>query len=185
MHENAPSSKSCDPQLLLPEDDWGLDRLGEFAREQAGLIDDAECSRTVIYWRLGLALSLARRHFSRGQWGKYLGEFGIEKTRASKACAIFRTFEQEDSVKPLSVQQAYQQRQRKKSKSSSKKRSGNLPQPSFLAWLREVCSKADFFLDEVSCANAEEAKTLLPAIDVTIDELQKLRDRLQHGIAAK
>jgi hypothetical protein len=180
--------KSCDPQLLdeaplndsAPQQDWGLDQLSNYARAQNAAITRCEHSLTARYWHLGLALNLARRHFSRGQWGKFLQELGVDKTRASKACAIHRTFKQQESVEGLSVQEAYQRRERKPRKSSTKKRRKRKTNGSIIRWLLDVCKKADFFLDEAAATNSNEAESLLSAIDAAIEELTVLRNHVQR-----
>lgn len=48
------------------------------AQDQAIVASDR--SLMVCYWRLGLALNLARRHFGQRQWGLFLEELGINKT---------------------------------------------------------------------------------------------------------
>ena len=71
-------SKSCDPQLLNsdPQENWGVDELGLYVRDQHQAIEAGEHVLTKHYWRLGWALNLARRHFSHGQWQRYLGDLG-------------------------------------------------------------------------------------------------------------
>ena len=175
------SEKSCDVQLIdsIPQKDWEIDQLGSFARDQDQAIRRGEASLTKSYWRLGLSLNLTRRNFSRGQWGKYLEELGIDKTRASKACAIHRTLKSEARIGELTVREAYRHRQRKPRKLSSKrhrkKNSDGIAQ-----WLMEVCRRADFYLDEASCADSDKAASLLPAVESAIGELTGLRDRLQQ-----
>ena len=108
--------KSCEPQLLddeQPSHSWGLDKLAEFAQEQHRIIVDGEKEQVPAYWRLGQALSLARKQFARGQWGKYLDELEIHKTRASKARAIFRSFQSPKDVAGKSVEEAYGCRDRR------------------------------------------------------------------------
>ena len=113
--------KSCAPPLFdrvavddaTPEEGCGPDLLGDYARAQDAAITRCEQFVTAHYWHLGLVLNLARRHFSRGQWGKSLQELGVDKTRAFWACAIHRTFKQQVPVEGLSVQQAYQRRDRR------------------------------------------------------------------------
>ncbi|MEK6234594.1 MAG: hypothetical protein N2C14_07765, partial [Planctomycetales bacterium] len=85
MNIQMPRGKSCDPQLLheQPNEAWGVERLGEFAQARHREIEADEQSLAQAYWRLGLALNLARRQFSHGQWAKFLDELRIEKTRAS------------------------------------------------------------------------------------------------------
>ena len=187
MIDQATQPKSCDPQLLnaappkpsVPHEDWPLDQLSQYARAQNSAITQSERSVTAHYWQLGLALNLARRHFSHGQWGKFLEEIGVDKTRASKACAIHRTFQQQELVEDLSVQEAYQRRERKPRKSSTKTRRKKSTCGGFSQWLRDVCKHADFFLDEAACTEPNDAASLLPAVNAAIEELTSLRDQLQ------
>jgi len=110
----SPISKSCDPQLLnkLPEESWDLETLAQYSRAQGDRINQAEQTLSLLYWRLGAALTYARRHFDHGQWSRYLEQLGIDRTRASKARAIFRTFRSEQFVAGLSVDEAYSKRKR-------------------------------------------------------------------------
>ncbi|MCY2995962.1 MAG: hypothetical protein NTY19_50145 [Planctomycetota bacterium] len=173
--------RSCDPQLLeaTPQEDWGVEDLGQYAQGQHQAIQKGEQSLAVHYWHLGLALDLARRHFARHQWGMFLEELGIDKTRASKARALHRTFPTEQAVEGLSVQDAYARRERKPHGPSSEKRRQKQKQQGLFDWLLDVCKKADLFLDEAGFADPSESSTLLPAVDAAIDELTKLRARLQ------
>ena len=112
------SKKSCGPQLdeenSEPNSDWPLSDLTDFARNENQAIQQNGELLAGSYWRLGHALTLARRHFARGQWGKYLEELGIDKTRSSKAMAIYRTFPCIDKLRGHSVESAYNERVRKK-----------------------------------------------------------------------
>ena len=183
--------KSCESQLLdeQPNEAWDVERLGEFARARHQEIDADEQSLARAYWQLGLALNLARRQFSHGQWAKFLDELGIDKTRASKARAIQRTFDTENSVDGLSVQEAYRKRKRKSRKSGPKKtrrKSTNKHERvSITEWLRDVCQQADMFLDEVASTDTDDAANVLPAIDAAVEELNRLRSQVQQRIGAQ
>jgi len=56
------------------------------------MIVDGEKQLAPTYWRLGQALSLARKQFHYCQWDKYLKSLEFERTRAARARAIFNTF---------------------------------------------------------------------------------------------
>jgi hypothetical protein len=87
--------KSFDSQLLPdgePNSEWGLDQLGVYAQLQYRQIMDGEKTLTTAYWRLGHSLVLAKHIFRHGHWGQHLRDLRIDKTRASKATAIYRTF---------------------------------------------------------------------------------------------
>ena len=54
--------------------------LGAYAREKHDTIAKAEKQLAAQYWRLGLALSIAREKFKHGKWGQHLQSLGIDKT---------------------------------------------------------------------------------------------------------
>lgn len=113
IENNLPSDATLRSQLNddeLPSNDWGLDRLGEFAQRLNITMVTNEKMLAADYWRLGSALVKARRQLCRGHWLPFLKSLGIEKTRSSKACAIFRTFSAVAEVQELTVEQAYQAR---------------------------------------------------------------------------
>lgn len=183
--------KSCESQLLdeQPNKAWDVERLGEFARARHQEIDADEQSLARTYWQLGLSLNLARRQFSHGQWAKFLDELGIDKTRASKARAIHRSFDTENSVEGLSVQEAYRKRKRKSRKSGPKKKrrksTNKHERVSIAEWLHDVCQQVDIFLDEVASADSDDAANALPAIDAAVEELNRLRSQVQQRIGSR
>ena len=71
------TEKSCDSQLSseehYPNSNWPLSELTRYAKTEYASIGQEEESLAATYWRLGHALTLAKRHFNRGQWGKPLG----------------------------------------------------------------------------------------------------------------
>jgi len=183
--------KRCESQLFdeQPNEAWDIERLGAFARARHQEIDADEQSLARAYWRLGMALNLARSQFSHGQWSKFLDELGIDKTRASKARAIQRSFDTENSVDGLSVQEAYRKRKRKGRKSGPKKKrrksTNKHERVNIAEWLRDVCQQVDMFLDEVASADTEDAANVLPAIDAAVEELNRLRSQVQQRISAQ
>ena len=118
------TEKSCDSQLsseeLCPNSEWPLSELTDYAKTEHASIQQEEESLATSYWRLGYALTLAKRHFGRGQWGKYLAEQGIDKTRSSRAMAIYRTFPGMEGLAGKSVDAAYKERKRKKKSNRGK-----------------------------------------------------------------
>jgi hypothetical protein len=101
--------KSCDSQLLPegdPTSEWGLDHLGVYAQLQYRQIMDGEKSLTATYRRLGCALVHTKKIFKHGCWGQHLKLLGIDRTRDSKAMAIYRTFPKEEHVVGLRVDEA-------------------------------------------------------------------------------
>lgn len=184
MVENEIDAKSCDPQLFMdgePDRKWGLDDLGGYAQSQHQAIVDREQTLATHYWRLGLALNLARRQLSRRQWGKFLQERNIDKTRASKARAIHRTFPTENEVEELSVQEAYRRRERKvkqqtADESAVEKSVIEDPKDDLLEFLHNVHSRADFFMDDAAFAEPSDTDMLLAVLSEAITGLEKLRD---------
>jgi hypothetical protein len=105
--------KSCGPQLLTaesPSHDWDVDRLGAYAQQQYQAIVEGERTLAPSYWRLGQALTLARKNFDYGQWGRYLATLGIDKTRSSKACTIYKNFASIAELENTSVEEAWKAR---------------------------------------------------------------------------
>lgn len=174
--------KSCDPQRFAdePQANWGVEDLGRYARARHDEIAAGEQSLAAAYWRLGAALNLARRQFGRGQWGKFLAEFGIEKTRASKARAIHQAFGSKRAVERLSVQEAYSRRERRSRKTTRAKRGErNTHQPSLTDFLLDICQMADTFLDDAGGVGPHDAAAVLPIVEAAVEELTKLQHRLR------
>ena len=177
--------KSCVPQHLQqpPDPAWGVEDLGHYARAQEQAIAQGEHSLTTCYWRLGFALNLARKHLAHRQWGRYLGELGIEKTRASKARAIHGTFTAEEEVAELTVQEAYRRRQQKPRVATAERRPSPPPEFDLVGFLLGVCKQADGCADQVEFIEHEQAKQILTTLDETIAELDKLRQLLRVRVS--
>ena len=169
--------KSCDPQHLLtpPDPAWGVDELASYARTQNQAIVAGEQSLTACYWRLGLALNLARKQFAHRQWGRYLEDVGIEKTRASKARAIHGTFDKEADVAELTVHEAYRRRSQKPRVTPAEKRSSTPSPVDPVEFLLGVCRQADCCAEQVEFVEPEQARRILTVLDDTIAELDRLR----------
>lgn len=116
MKTDSTVAESCETQVLsdgAPSEAWALPQLTQFATQQYQAIVAAEKPLAVLYFRLGKALAMARQKYKHGSWGKFLVSLGIDKTRASKAVAIYRTCNGEENVASLTVEKAYAQRERK------------------------------------------------------------------------
>ena len=179
-------SKSCDPQLLLdpPDPGWGVEDLAHYARAQEQAIVAGDRSLTACYWRLGRALELARKQFAHRQWGRFLEELGIDKSRASKARAIHGTFETESAVAELTVQEAYRRRPRKPRVVAVAKQVSVPTANNLTAFLLDVCKQSDFCAGDVGDAAPEQAAEIVLTIDDAITELQKLRAIFQRRLGA-
>lgn len=175
-------AESCDPQLLddeRPSRNWGLDKLGEFAQRQQRRIVDGEQALTLVYWLLGQALDFARKQLTQGQWGAYLAELGIDKTRASKARAIFRTFPSLQNVEGKSVEEAYEHRERRHEQTPrAAKRKPKSKGKALKAFLGSVPKEAEAMLCQAATMQPSEVHKLITAIDAAIENLQRLRETL-------
>ena len=142
--------ESSGPGLFPPGDptaNWNVDDLGEYARFQHEGIVDGEKTLAPLYWSLGLSLRLAKRHFNYGQWSQYLAKWGISKARAARANAIYRTFADQGDVMGLSVEEAYDRRQRtQRSRIEETENETNrvtAPSDPLQDWLQDAASIAD------------------------------------------
>lgn len=179
--------KSFEPQLLPagpPTAEWGVEQLGVYAQLQHRIIVDGETSLAAVYWRLGHALGLARKDFSRGQWQGYLKKLGIDKTRASKARAIYRTFKEEEQVRGLSVDEAYGRRKRKLAKAKRRKSVRKATREQEVGELRTffgyVSKRADALLDVAGFADPDDAQGLISAVRAAITRLEYLLHHLER-----
>ena len=94
--------------LDVPE----LERL---AADTNRKINAAGVLLTGLYWDLGMfLLDLKERYGRHGTWEKRLAKMGIDRTRATKATAIKRTFRCRKDCEQMSVDDAYAMRKRKK-----------------------------------------------------------------------
>jgi hypothetical protein len=162
----------------LPAYDWDLNRLGEFARREHQAILTGEKTLAPAYWRLGSALTMARRQLGRGRWLPFLETLGIEKTRSSKACAIFRTFESIERLTGFTVAEAYAARPRSSIEQVSRvenQAGSDTPVGDALATFQEQADR----LTAIACAATHgELQSLLGTVRRTIDRLQHLEREL-------
>jgi hypothetical protein len=189
MWNEADEARSCGPQLLpegQPNNEWGLDQLSVYAQLQYRQIIDGETGLARCYWRLGHVLILAKNAFGHGQWTRYLHELRIDKTRATRARAIRRTFADEEQVAQLTVEDAYAQRERKRSaKAGSEEPSEEkTPVPKDVQGLRRsvsrIAKQAGTVIHDAAFAEREEAVILIPAVRKAIRELQQLLQFLEQ-----
>jgi hypothetical protein len=188
-HEN-PVEKSCGSQLLPvgdPTSEWGIDHLGVYAQLQYRLILDGEKSLTAVYWRLGRALAFAKQIFKHGCWGQYLKDLGIDKTRASKATAIHKTFGKEEDVARLRVDEAYARRERKKVKKQTDSDGENAAAKKDAKTLRRsignIARQTGAAIHNAAYAGPQEAVILIPAVRKAIRELVELLRFLEEQAA--
>ena len=188
--KNGDDEKSCGPQHLVsgePSSEWAVDELGRYAQMQHQQIADGEKLLTASYWRLGHALELAKMSFNHGQWTKYLDELKIDPTRASKARAIYRTFGEEEEVAGLTVEEAYDQRERQQAKKPEENDEGDDHPQADVKRLRRfvttVSKGAEEVIHDATFAEPEDAEVLIPAIRKAIGQLQDFLGRLEEQAA--
>lgn len=192
MSADLDDSRSCGPQLLPagePNSEWGLEQLGVYAQLQHRQIVDGETHLTRSYWRLGHALVLAKRDFGHGQWERYLKDLAIDKTRASKARAIYRAFANEADAAGLAVEEAYARRRRKPPTQSKnpavdavdRRKDGQALRRS----IRRIADRTGAAVHDAAFAEAEEAVVLIPAVRKAITELQELLRFLEQQAASQ
>jgi hypothetical protein len=179
--------KSFDPKLIPegdPTSEWGIEQLGAYAQLQHRQILDGEKSLSPCYWRLGQALELAFKNLPRGHRGKYLGQLGISKARASKARAIARTFERAEEVREFSVEEAYSRRQRKQHKGPQEHTSPDSARSKDVAALRKfvgfVSKHAEALIDVAGFAEPADAEKLLPSFHEAVQQMVYLVRHLER-----
>jgi len=183
----ADGDKSCGPQPLPdgePTNEWGLSALNTYAQIQYRQIIDGEKLLAPAYWRLGHALVLTKKAFKHGKWSQHLKDLGIDKTRASKARAIHRTFDNEKDVTGLTVEEAYAQRQRKQAVAPEGQDDDsallNEDGKRLRRSIATISTRTDKTLDDAAFAEPREAVILIPAVRKAIQRLQNLLDYLEE-----
>jgi len=188
--------KSCDSQLSseeqCPNSEWSLDELANYAKTEHTTIQQAEESLAATYWRLGHALILAKRHFGRGQWGKYLAELGIEKTRSSRAMAIYRTFPDMAGLEGKSVDAAYKERERKKKSTGEKSKddsdlenhdneeTADDGEDTLRAFLVRLHQDSERWVHEAAFVSQDESVELIDLVEQAMSVLQEIHGLLQE-----
>ena len=184
MKAGTSGTQSCGPQLLNagePSHSWGVDELGQYCQIQHETIISGEKELTPVYWRLGLALNLARKHFCRGQWGPYLASLNIEKTRACKARTIFRTFPTAEQTAGMSVEEAYGKRKRRQKRQRSKLSSDAMSTESALgSCLDYIRRELECVIDEARSVTPNAARAILQPTQGLICRLQEFERHLQR-----
>lgn len=187
MATKSKSTKGCGGPQPLSEDqpahDWTLERLGDYAKGQYSRILEGERTLSPYYWRLGQALTIARKNFAHGQWLGYLESLEIDKTRASKACAIFRAFSTPAAVETLSVEEAYEARRPQPAPEPRVEISGGASLK-FIGALEKVEKFVDDTFAEPAIFSADEKEELLATLRHTIRTLQEYERRLEGELAA-
>ena len=181
LNEEGNDLESCGPQLFAdgePSNEWGLEELDIYAQMQYQHILSGERLLSPAYWRLGHALVLAKEAFAHGKWSQHLKDLGIDKTRASKARAIYRTFDKPEDVAGLTVEEAYARRQGKEPAQSDRANDDVAqPEEDVQRLRRSVSSigkRTEGVIDAAAFAAPAEAQILIPAVRKAIRQLQEL-----------
>ena len=182
MATEAMAQESCGPQPLPqgePTAKWTTEQLTTYAQTQDKLIVEAEKPLAVLYWRLGKALTFARDKYNHGSWGKFLESLGIGKTRASKAQAIYKSHRSEKDVAGLSVDRAYQERNRKKRQAAQADADRYASPGVIRSFLRVLGIELEKLPEVVAALSPPEAKELERDMDNTIRLFEELRGLLR------
>lgn len=182
------SQKDCGPQPFPGaklSHATPLEQLGVLAQEVHAELIAGERAATPGYWRLGQILSLAKKQVERGRWADYLASLKIEKTRASKSRAIFRTYSSPKQLEGLSVSEAYEQRVRTARKEKTTpdvlRRSDPVPFKAALPrWIYTLIDDAQRLRDEVEFLTETEVTTVLKTVGGAEQLLRELKVLLQR-----
>lgn len=189
--KKAAADKSCGPQLFgggEPNSEWGLDELNTYAQMQYRQILDGEKLLAPAYWRLGHTLVLDKKAFKHGKWSQHLKDLGIDKTRASKARAIFQAFDKVEDVATLTVDEAYAQRKRKQAAEKEEDANGGARPKQDVQRLRKsvsnIAERTETAIQDAAFVVPKEAVILIPAVRKAIRQLQELLKFLEEQAAA-
>lgn len=187
MKNRSDAGKSCGPKLFRdgePSGEWALDELGAYAQFRHRQILEGERQLAVGYWRLGQALVLAKQAFKHGLWSQYVRDLGIDKTRASKATAIFQTFDGADEVARLTVEEAYARRQRRRPVKAGGGPDGATHPKEDVQRLRKavaaIAKRSGDAVHDAAFVAGKEAVILIPAVRKAIGQLQDLLEHLER-----
>lgn len=174
-------NKGCGPQPLPnsePTEAWGRDELGDYARVQHQQIVVGEKQLTPVYWRLGRALALAKEAVRHGEWSDYLAKHGIDKTRASKARTIFRTFDREEDVAELTVAESYAMRRSKQADETTGDSEGGTQSQEGVQRLRrsitKITERTEAALEDADRLDSAGAAALVPLVRDAAETLHAL-----------
>ena len=180
MDNDPPDDKRCTEQHFQyggPTAEWLPEQLIAYVHALKAAIDDDERGLAIKYWRMGIALNLLRRSFNRGHWERFLIGAKLDKTKASRARAIARTFEKESDLAGLTVRDAYGKRARKPHPQAPATATRS-KQPRLARFFQTVAREADALADEAGFAEQAAAAELLSAAEAALVNVQRLRDLL-------
>jgi hypothetical protein len=148
--------------------------LGDYAKAQHQQIMAGEKHLTPLYWRLGRALTLAKKAVRHGEWSAYLAKLGVDNTRASKARTIFRTFACESDAAELTVAEAYAMR---RSELADEAVENSRSQQDFQRLQRaitRIAERTEAALEDASLLDSAGAAALVPIVRDAAETLEAL-----------
>jgi hypothetical protein len=161
-----------------PTAEWTIEELTIYAQAQCDQIQSEEHTMAVAHWRLGQALNMLRKNFHHGHWEKLLKDLRLEKSKASRARALAKTFATEQEVAGLTVKEAYDRRARPQRRAPKMSGRPNCALKGLRQFLTHVAKKADSYLDEAAFADGTSASETLPAVAAAIEKLRMLQTHL-------
>jgi hypothetical protein len=183
MTTNGAEARCCEPQHFPegnPTKKWTLEELESYAKAKHQEIVAHEKPLARQYWQLGLTLHLARAKFKHGTWGKHLKSLGIEKTRASKAQAIYKAIPKEDDTADLSVEAAYARRRRKTTPPSKPAVMGDKAE--FREFLKTIRIDSEKYFGVATLLKPTEAPEFILDVTNVIEVLDKIMEELRHRV---
>lgn len=173
-----------------PSAKWSIDELGAAAAAELAVLVTNEQSATTRYWRLGRLLSLARKPLTHGQWGLFLKQWRIDKTRAAKAQRIFKRFATAEATAGITVGEACRRNakptRRRATPSNSKKTSAvetAAAPPIIQSWSKftEIMAEVvEFQLEQPEFLTPDEAAAALASLGRLLATLLQCEERLRR-----
>jgi hypothetical protein len=193
MSEQQPPGEILDSRNLQPAElsaTSSTDELGAAAAAELTALLIDERAVAVRYWHLGRLLTWARKPLTHGQWGRFLQQWKIDKSRAAKALRIFRAFTTPEAIAELTVAEAYERSakpSRKKAKSRKQKpapSTGENPPPetiqSWTKFTEAMTGIVEKQLEEPEFLSPEEAGAALAALGRLLAALHDCEARLRR-----
>lgn len=192
MSETEADAKSLESLHLKsgePSASWSAEDLGAAAAAELAALAADEQSVTARYWRLGRLLSLARKPLTHGQWGGFLKQWKIDKTRAAKAIRIFKEFASAEETAGLTVARACEKsakpRRRRATRPKSEKDSAAeaAPPPIIQSWWQfadAMTGVVERQLEEPEFLAPDEAARALAALSRLLATLHACEERLRR-----
>lgn len=166
------------------------EKLGAAAAAELIAILTDERAVAVRYWHLGRLLTWARKPLTHGQWGQFLRQWKIDKSRSAKALRIFRAFTTPEAVAELTVAEAYERGAKPSRKRAKPRRhkpapstAENSPPETIQSWTKfteAMTGVVEKQLEEPEFLSPEEAAAALTALGRLLAALHDCEARLRR-----